>query len=138
MRHVTFLRLSLLGPLVLPPLAMLLLPGWFGAGGLIMTVGIMYYGIGYVIFAVGVLVWLARPRSERELGRAVMIAPAIGAPVIAMSGLVVSMIVGDASRNLLPDFALWLCLVLVIGYAYALLIRLVGRRLPLRANSAGG
>ena len=135
MKVSTFIRVALLGPVVLPILAWLLPATGVAAIGLIFTVGILYYGIGYVLFAMAVLTWLQRPRTEREVIRATLIAPALAAPLLATSVVLTSFLLGTGGRDGLTEFFGMTGIALVVGYAYAGLVLLIGHFV---AFSSGG
>jgi hypothetical protein len=126
MKTSTFIRLALLGPIVLPILAWLFPGVGVAALGMFFTVGIMYYGTGYAIFAVAVLVWLERPRSDKQIIVAILVAPVLAAPLLAASVVISSLIMGTGGRGGLREFLGVAWLSLRVGYFYTGLTIVIG------------
>jgi|WetSurMetagenome_2_1015567.scaffolds.fasta_scaffold12566_4 hypothetical protein len=137
MRPATFFRLSLLGPLLLPLLGAVtpILP--LQVPALILSVGILYYGPGYVVFALGVLFWLRAPRTPDALFKAALLGPVVAAPLIALSVIAVSLLVHtDRLANAPLAALLWGTATLVLGYGYVLPLLAVARLLNLNPDDS--
>ena len=137
MRLATFLRLSLLGPLVLPPVAALLPFSSIAMPAVILSVGILYYGFGYALFAVGVLYWMRRPRPTPVLLRAALLAPLIASPLIAISVATFDHAF-DTGRGTaaLTSLIFWMGLTILVGYCYVFCVLFVARLLGLRPKES--
>jgi hypothetical protein len=119
MQTATFIRASLLGPILLPPLASLVPIAAIGGPGLILTAGLTYYGAGYALFALSVLFWLRRPRDDASIRHAVLVAPLLCAPLIAVSVVAI-----DFANSVVRASDLWAGvaisagMTIVLGYLY--------------------
>lgn len=118
MRTLSFYRLALLLPLAVP-LALLPLDQSALVGVLMMSV--LFGGAQYLVFAVGLSVWMGRVRHDRaRMERRLFWAPPLFIPVQAIGWLLFALVQGTPGAILgalwlLLPFTLW-CLVL--GYAY--------------------
>lgn len=135
MRQATFCRLSLFAPLVFPllgavtPLLALQVPA------LILSVGLIYYGPGYAVFALGVLLWLRTPRTPTALLKAALWGPVVASPLIVLSITSVSLVAGtDRVANLPLAALLWGAATLVLGYGYVLALLGLARLLNLKPD----
>jgi hypothetical protein len=94
----------------------------------ILAIGLMYYGFGYVLFALGALYWLRCPRDPGTLHVAAVISPLLFAPIGALSIVVVGTIggTGGGAEMVVPGFFLWAGLSAAVGFVYVIPLAAVG------------
>ena len=125
MRAVTYYRLSLLLPVVFPLLALVVRP--LAGLGLILIVGMVYYGVGYGLFAVGALYWLSRPRDSTILPVAALVSPFFFAPLGALNATITVLIAGGRTVELvMTNLVFGAGASVAVGLCYAIPIAAVG------------
>ncbi|HEU0015705.1 MAG TPA: hypothetical protein VFQ45_18655 [Longimicrobium sp.] len=126
----TYLRLSLLAPVVVPLLLLPLLlidplPAVVGSLMGILLFSLLIGGIPYVLFAVGLYVYLD-PADERGWVRASWAAPLLYVPVLCACLLALSLLmVRPEQGSLLAGMAYYAAWGLGVGYFYVLLVHAV-------------
>ncbi|MDP1861953.1 MAG: hypothetical protein Q8K82_25055 [Gemmatimonadaceae bacterium] len=146
MRDATFLRLSLVAPIVAPAVAIGVAAATDGVVGLLPAVilggSLLYAGPAYVVFAVGALLWgrgpdeCAVPRL-RDLMR---IAPWLFAPLASLNTVVVLLWPRHPRAStsfILVEAGQMAAFAIVIAYAYVLVVYVIDSRRAERQSAHG-
>ena len=140
-RLVTFYRLSLAAPMVVPLVAAGLgfaMPALFGVPAVLIGGSLMFTWWSYPLFAIGVLAW-SRRRTARELAGSSAWLPLIYAPLCgAQMATVYGRPFSGGPVGWWDDFTFGLLAAVVVGYAYVLCVLLVGRLLSDSRGTAEG